>query len=219
MQQAQSQSQDGRGKSQSQSVSRFWRPVGIGGVLLALTGFYEPIKDLYLRFYNPDYRGVRSVRFAARQLELADQNAACFLEMQRSRVQVGPDLAISYGACPNQNVHIGVYPKNQSAYQRWLEPNRDTDMRVSGLFSQAFAGFAGAPPAASGEAPLLLPAQTVLKTVCQSWHNAQRTKVDRITNEGGQCYFERVNMLSGVVEVREAVPCDSQCEPTAKKFD
>lgn len=219
MQHAQRQSQDGYGQSQEQGVSRFWRPAALGGLVLALTGFYEPVKDIYLKFNNPDYQGVRSVRFAARQLELADRNAACFLEMQRSKVQVGPDLAISYGACPNQNVHVGVYPKNQPAYQRWLEPNRDGETRVSGLFSQAFAGFAGALPTPAGEAPLASPAQTVLKTVCQSWHNTQRTKVDRITNEGGQCYFERVNMLSGVVEVRETVPCDSQCEPMAKKFN
>lgn len=217
--QAQSQTQDGYGQSQSQRVSRFWRPAAIGGVLLALTGFYEPIKDLYLKFNNPDYRGLRSVRFAARQLELADKNAACFLEMQRSRIQINQDVAISYGACPNQNVHIGVYPKSQAAYQRWLEPNLDAETRVSGLFPQAFAGFSSALTTPSGETPLVLPAQMALKTICQSWHNTQRTKVDRITNEGGQCYFERVNVLSGVVEVREAVPCDSQCEPMAKKYN
>lgn len=216
----QMQSRDDYGQSQSQTqVNRLWRPAAVGGVLLALTGFYEPVKDLYLKFNNPDYQGVRSVRFAERQLELADKNAACFLEMQRSKIQINQDVAISYGTCPNQNVHIGVYPKNRSAYQRWLEPNLDAEARMSGLFSQAFAGFSGALPAASGETPLALPAQTVLKTVCQSWHNAQRTKVDRITNEGGQCYFERVNVLSGVIEVRETVPCDSQCEPTAKKFN
>lgn len=219
MKQVQMQSQDGYGQSQSQSqVNRLWRPAAMGGMLLALTGFYEPVKDIYLKFNNPDYRGVRSVRFAARQLELADQNAACFIEMQRSKVQVTPDLAISYGACPNQNIHIGVYPKNQSAYQRWLEPSVEAEMRISGLFPQAFAGFFAAQPSA-GRPPLLVPAQTALKTVCQSWHNTQRTKVDRITNEGEQCYFERVNVLSGVVEVRETVPCDSQCEPTAKKFN
>ena len=218
--QAQTQSQDGYGQSQSQTVSRFWRPAAIGGVLLALTGFYEPIKDIYLKFYNPDYQGVRSVRFAARQLELADRNAACFLDMQRNKVQVGPDLAMSYGACPNQNVHIGVYPKNQAAYQRWLEPNRDGgEMRVSGLFSAAFAATPGALPAPMEPAPLALPAQMALKTVCQSWQNAQRTKIDRITEEGGQCYFERVNVVSGVIEVRETVPCDSQCEPVSKKFN
>jgi hypothetical protein len=219
MQHAQAQSQDGYGQSQSQKVSRFWRPAAIGGVLLALTGFYEPIKDLYLKFYNPDYRGLRSVRFAARQLELADRNAACFLEMQRSKVQINPDLAISYGACPNRNVHIGVYPKNQAAYQRWLEPNLDAEARLAGLFPQAFAGFSGVLPARSGETPLALPAQMALKTVCQNWHNAQRTKIDRITDEGGQCYFERVNVLSGVVEVRETVPCNSQCEAISKTFN
>ena len=217
--QAQRQSQDGHGQSQSQTVSRFWRPAAIGGVILALTGFYEPIKDIYLRFYNPDYQGVRSVRFAARQLELADRNAACFLEMKRSKIPVGPDLAISYGACPNQNVHIGVYPKNQAAYQRWLEPNRDGEMRVTGLFPQAFAATAGARLNASEQAPVAEPAQMALKTICQSWQNPQRTKVDRITDKGGQCYFERINVVSGVVEVRETVPCDAQCEPISKRFN
>lgn len=207
-------------QSQSQSqtqVNRLWRPAAFGGIMLSLVGFYEPVKDIYLKFNNPDYRGLRSVRFAARQQELADQNAACFLEMQRGKIQVNDQLAISYGACPNTHVHIGVYPTNRSAYQRWLEPNREGEARMSALFPAAFAAM---PALGDGAvSATAIPAQMQLRTVCQNWANQDRTRIVRITDEAGQCYFERVNVLSGVIEIRENVPCEAQCDAVAQKFN
>jgi hypothetical protein len=210
------QGQDAAG--QYQSVSRIWRPAAFGGIALSMVGFYEPVKDLYLKVNDPDYQGVRSVRFAERQAELADQNAVCFLEMQRAKVQVNDSLAISYGACPNSHVYVGVYPKGKSAYQRWLEPSQNSEARTASLFPAAHAGFVDLAQAITAS-PSFIPAQTILKTVCQDWHNSQRTKLVRITEEAGQCYFERVNVLSGVIEVRETVPCDQQCQVAAKTFN
>lgn len=214
--QAQSQSQ-----SQSQSHSnRVWKSTAFGGVLLSALGFYEPMKDVYLKVYDPDYEGIVSVPFAEHQLKLADRNAECFVEMQRTKVQVSPDVAISYGACANNNVHIGVYPKNKAAYQRWLEPNREEDLaRVAGggLFP-AFAGFAGSAPAPMSVAPALTNAQVALRTVCQDRLAQDNRRLVRITDEGGQCYFERVNILSGVIEIREPVACDAQCDVTAQNY-
>ena len=203
-------------QQQQQSIN-FWKPAAIGSILLAMTQLYDPLKDIYLTVYNPEYKGLSSVRLASYQQELNVRNWDCSREMQPGKVQVNENLYLTYGVCPNLNVYIGVYPKNLSAYFGWVEPNRSDEPRVSGLFSQAFA--VAAPLARPEAAPKLVPAQTTLKTLCQSWHNAQRTKVDRITNDSGQCYYERVNTLSGVVEIRETVPCDSQCEPTAKKFN
>jgi hypothetical protein len=210
-------------QQQQQQGVNFWKPAAIGTALLALAQLYEPVKDVYHVYFVDGYQNVESVPIAEQQLQLADRNAACFLEMQRSKVQVNDHLDISYGACPNDNVHVVVYPKNRSAFQRWLEPNQEQSggKQAGSLISSAYAAMAANPAIAGQDANSIASTrvQMVLKTVCQNWHNAQRTKIVRITNEGGQCYFERVNVLSGIVEVRETVPCESQCETVAKKFN
>lgn len=205
-------------QAQAQS-SRFWKPAAFGGVLLSAVGLYEPAKDLYLKVYDPDYKGVVSVTMAEQQLKLADQNAECFLNMKRAKVQLGESLSMSYGACPNNNIHIGVYPKNKAAYQRWIEPNREQDVAfISGVFPSAFAGYTGpiASPAPEG-APVTL-AQVELKTVCQEFQAKDKRKVVRITDEAGQCFFERVNVLTGVIEVREKAPCNAKCDAESAKY-
>jgi hypothetical protein len=204
---------------QAQS-SRLWKPAAFGGVIVSAVSLYEPVKDLYLKVYDPDYKGVVSVTMAQHQLELADKNAECFLNMRRSKVQINENVAMSYGVCPNNNIHIGVYPRNKPAYQRWIEPNREQDLaRLSGLFPSAFAGFSGAVPRPATGQDALVPAQVELKTVCQEFLGDEKRKVIRITDEGGQCFFERVNILTGVVEVREKAACDAQCQVEAQKYN
>lgn len=199
-----------------------WKGTAVGGILLSTISFYEPIKDMYHQIYDPAYAGIVSVPFAEHQFELADKNADCFLSMKRAKVQVTSDIAISYGACSNSNVHIAVYPKGKPAYQRWLEPNRKQDMaRVimgSGFFSTAYAGVAEAMPKPAGTERNFTPVQVELKTMCQEWASEDKQKILRITDEGGQCFFERVNVLSGVVEVREPAQCDALCPEEATKY-
>jgi hypothetical protein len=173
-----------------------------------------------LKVYDPDYKGVVSVTMAEHQLKLADQNAECFLDMRRSKVQLNDGLSMSYGACPNNNIHIGVYPRNKPAYQRWIEPNREQDLaRLGGFFTAAYAGVMGVPGEPAAEERSVIPAQVELQTVCQQFQNEDKRKVIRITNEGGQCFFERVNILTGVVEVREGAACDAQCPVEAEKYN
>jgi hypothetical protein len=199
-----------------------WKGTAVGGILLTTIGFYEPLKDLYMKVYNPAYAGIVSVPFAEHQFKLADKNADCFLNMKRSKIKVTPELSISYGACPNNNVHIAVYPKGKPAYQRWLEPNREQDlarvMMGGGFFSTAFAGVPEALPKAAGSERLYTPVQIELKTMCQEWAAEDKTKIARITDEGGQCFFERTNVLSGVVEVREPAQCNTPCIEEAQKY-
>lgn len=205
---------------QQMQSNRFWKPAAFGGVIFSAIGFYEPVKDFYLKVYNPDYKGVISVTMAEHQLKLADQNAACFLDMRRSKVQLNDGLSMSYGACPNNNIHIGVYPRNKPAYQRWIEPNREQDLaQMGGFFPAAYAGVLGVPGEPAAGAPSVIPAQVELQTVCQQFQNEDKRKVIRITNEGGQCFFERVNILTGVVEVREGAACDAQCPVEAEKYN
>ncbi len=202
--------------------ARVWKGTAAGGIMLSMVGFYEPMKDLYVRMYDPAYAGIVSVPFAEHQFRLADRNADCFLNMRRTKVQVTDDLAISYGACPNNNVHIAVYPKDKPAYQRWLEPNREQDlarvMMGGGLFPSAYAGISGSIPSSPAAERAFTPVQVELKNMCQEWESEDKRKVLRITDEGGNCYFERVNVLSGVVEVREPAQCDAPCVEEGAKY-
>lgn len=204
------------------STGKMWKGTAIGGVLLSTISFYEPVKDLYMKIYNPAYAGIVSVPFAEHQFNLADKNADCFLNMKRAKVQVTSSLAISYGACPNNNVHIAVYPKDKPAYQRWLEPNREQDLaRIimgGGFFSTAYAGVPEVLPKSAGADRNYTPIQVELKTMCREWASEDKTKIASITDEGGQCFFERTNVLSGVVEVREPVQCDTPCLEEAEKY-
>jgi hypothetical protein len=206
-------------QSQTQT-SQFWKPAAFGGVLLSAVGLYEPAKDLYLKVYDPDYKGVVSVTMAEQQLRLADKNLDCFLNMKRSKVQLSDALWISYGACPNDNIHIGVYRKDKAAYQRWIEPNSEESMAsLAGLIPAAFAGISGSvsKPLPANASPVI-PAQVELKTICQQFANNDKRKVVRITDEGGQCYFERVNILTGIIEVREKAACDAKCGAESAKY-
>lgn len=200
-----------------------WKGTAAGGILLSAIGFYEPAKDLYQKIYDPDYAGIVSVPFAEHQFKLADKNADCFLNMKRRKVEINQALAISYGACPNDNVHIAVYPKDKPAYQRWIEPNREQDLASAmlgggGLFSSAHAGISGSIPAAPAPQSNLIPAQIEITNICQEWESDDKRKLVRVTDEAGQCYFERVNALSGVVEVREPAQCETPCAEEAEKY-
>lgn len=204
---------------QTKAQSRIWKPAAFGGVMVSMVGLYEPSKDLYLKVFDPDYKGVVSVTMAEQQLRLADKNADCFLNMKRSKVPVTKDLSIAFGACPNHNIHIAVYPKNKPAYQRWIEPNREQDLAsLAGFFPAAYAGFSGTLPAPDRPQSLVRPAQVQLTNVCQEFADESKKKVLRITDEGGQCFFERVNIVTGVVEVREPSACDAQCKVEAEKY-
>ena len=220
MQHAQTQSQNGYAQSPSRTpVSRFWRPAALAGALLTSVQFVPTAWELYRMRYDSDYQDVRSLAVAQHQLALTDRNLACFADMQRKKTQVNDGLEIEYGACPNDNVYIGVYLKNKSGYARWLEPGRkEQGASLSMFIPPAFAGVTR--PYGEGNLTRnVVPAQTTLTTVCQDWQNARRTKVVRISDEGDKCVFERINVLSGVIEVRETVPCDMKCDAAAKQFN
>lgn len=197
---------------EQQRSTNFWKPAAILSFLLAMANIYGPAKEIYLGLWGVAYEQITLKLAANRQHVLSERNAACFVAMERVKIEVNSNLSITYGACSNMDVNIGVYPKNLRAYEHWLEPNRDDEKKgyqeiTSALLSRPREG-----------APSQ-PARTVLKTVCQGSHDERRETLDRITNDAGQCYYERVNTLSGTIEVREIVPCDSQCEVVSKTFN
>jgi len=217
--QSQSQSQEFGSQSQSQAqaqaVRRFWRPAALVGVLFGLVGFYEPAKDIYYQVFDPDYKEVEYVALAKQQQRLQNKNLVCAINMVRRAVQADHQTTLRYGVCENNDVLLEVYPQNKTAFQQWLSPENlitEPNMpRSGGLFSPAFAAV-GMPNPAFGAT--VQPTQIELKTLCQQWQDGgKQVKMVRVTDEGaGKCYRERINVLSGRVEVREEVPCEAKCD-------
>lgn len=217
MRQSQSQSMDGTSQSQSQTVGRYWRPAALLGVLFGLVGFYEPAKDIYYQVFDPDYKEVEYVALAKQQQRLQHKNLVCAINMIRRAVQTDFQTTLRYGVCENNDVLVEVYPQTKPAFQQWLSPeNLRLDAKSgtsSQLFAPAMAAVAGlaAPGAALGETAT--PVQMELKTLCQAWQDsARQVKMVRVTDEGGKCFRERINVLSGRIEIREEVACTAKCD-------
>jgi hypothetical protein len=221
MVQSQSQAQGGQQQSQSQSVRKFWRPAALAGLALGLVGFYEPAKDIYSKIFDPDYKEVESVALAKQQQRLQQKNLVCAVSMTRQAISGQHETTIRYGVCDNHDVLVEVYPQNKPAFQQWMSPENilgeTAKARTGSLFSSAVAATLIRPPAANGA---VQPAQMQLKTLCQVWQDSSRqVKMVRVTDEGGTCFRERINVLSGRVEIREQVPCDTQCDGGGKKVE
>ncbi len=208
---------------QQQRSTNFWKPAAILSFLLAMANVYGPAMDFVGLFVIEDADKVRSQRVKEWQGQLRERNLQCFLEMPQIRSVVNDQVDISYGVCPNQNVHVAVYPKSSSAYEYWLEPNEKQlgAAQTSALTSSAYAATAAqsAVGIQGGNPDGTTRVQTVVKVVCQGWNNAQNTRLDRITNEGGQCYYQRVSTLTGIIEVREPIGCEVQCDAAGKQYN
>jgi hypothetical protein len=220
MEQSQSQAPGGQ-QSQSQSVRRFWRPAALTGIAFGLIGFYEPAKDIYNQVFDPDYSEVESVALAKQQQRLQQKNLVCAINMSRQAITGEHETTIRYGVCDNHDVLVEVYPQAKPAFQQWMSPENilgeKQAAKAAGLFSSAIAATFMRSPAAES---MTHPAQMQLKTLCQKWQDGTRqVKMIRVTNEGGTCWRERINVLSGRIEIREQVPCETQCDVGAAKVE
>lgn len=200
-------------QSQSQS-GRFWRPAAIAGAIFGIIGFYDPVKDIYAKVFDPDYKEVESVALAKQQQQLQQKNLVCALGMTRRAASADHETTIRYGVCDNNDVLVEVYPKAKPAFQQWISPENilgeARQAKTTGLFPAAYAAALAQTQSPGASA---IPVQMELKTLCQKWvPESRQVRMVRVTNEGGKCFRERINVLSGRVEVREQVPCDTKCQ-------
>ncbi len=133
--------------------------------------------------------------------------------MTRYAVKADRDTTIRYGVCDNNDVLVEVYPPNQPAFQQWISPEYilgGQKAKAAGLFPSAFAATLVHAPSPGSSA---ISAQIAMKTLCQDWKDPGKpVRLVRVTNEGGQCFKEQINVLSGRIEVREIVRCETKCE-------
>ncbi len=188
--------------------SAWQRLAFIGAVILALANFYDPLKDLYLRMQNPDL-GDESLEVAFEQQKLTEKNLDCLFNASPRDMQLDNNIKVRVVACKSGDVQVTVYPLNAPAKQRWISSQSPVPAKAS--FLDLFLGKAlaaepnGADPQHS--------AQTAVQNLCQAWQDAaKKSKIIRVTNEGGKCFKEIVNVFTGRVEYREEVPCNSGCK-------
>ena len=209
--------QQAHAQAQPDKVSKFWRPAALGAGVLFLANIYQPAADLYKTVFNPNWGEVESVALAKQQQRLQQKNLVCFINMTRRAVPTEAGT-IRYGACANADVLVEVYPESKPAFMQWLTPENlqgvAAQTKTSGWIGSAFAATALPQLGQSGTSGLQ-PAQmpmTETKTLCAAWHKLHpKEKMIRVTSEGGKCYRELINVLSGRVEVREPVPCETKC--------
>lgn len=209
--------QQAHAESQAGQVSKFWRPAALGASVLFLANIYQPAMDLYKTVFDPNWAEVESVALAKQQQRLQQKNLVCFINMTRRAVRTASG-SLRYGSCPNADVLVEVYPDNRPAFMQWLTPENLRDgsnqTKASGWFAGAFAATA-VPQIGTSGGSALQPVQSQLtetKTLCANWHKLYpKEKMVRVTSEGSQCYRELINVLSGRVEVRELVPCETKC--------
>jgi hypothetical protein len=213
-------------QQQQQQSQGLWRSAGLAGILFGIVGFYEPAKDLYAKFFDPDFQEVESVTLAKQQQRLQQKNLVCAVNMTRHAVPGEHSTTLRYGVCDNNDVLVEVYPDAKPAYMQWVSPENvitGGQTKTSGIFPAAFAAAMSgmsATATAKAAAPMSSPAQMTLKTLCQAWQDgSKQVKLVRVTNEGGTCYRERINVLSGRVEIREQVPCEAKCDTVKGNVD
>lgn len=192
------------------SSNSFWRKLTVyGAVALALTGLYDPLKDIYVRYANPDLPGTEPVAVALEQQRLTEKNLDCLREAQQFKVQLSSAMEVRLLACQSGDVQIVLYPQDAPARQRWIT-TRGTGGYASIGSLDWLVGRAMAQ--AQGTAPNTTFTQSVVQNVCQAWQDVGRkAKLVRVTNEGGKCYKEIVNVFSGRVEYREETACTTGC--------
>lgn len=198
-----------------EGISKFWKPAALITVVLFLANIYQPAVDLYKVLFNPDWAEVESVALAKQQQRLQQKNLNCFIGMDRHTVSTDVGT-LRYGTCPNADVLVEVYPSDKPAFMQWLTPENlqggKKQASVFGLISSAHAATL-VPPQGQSSGADLQRTQMRMKTVCAGWSKTHpNVKMVRVTNEGTQCYREVINVLSGRVEIREQVPCDTKCQ-------
>jgi hypothetical protein len=209
--------QSAEAQSSGGSAGRWQALVGIGGVLFGLVNFYEPVKDIYIRYADPDaYKDVVSVQYADMQKTLWQRNGPCVGAMEMRQVPLGEDVALRAGACPSGDILVQMYPKDRPAISHWMSLSQigADQASASGLFPAAMAAELAPDALRSLAGSTAKPAQMTISTVCQAWENQQRqARLIRVTNENGQCFKEITNVYSGKIEYREKVACNATCKP------
>jgi hypothetical protein len=202
----QQQQQYGYGDGAPNRRSFTQQLVFYGAVFLALLSLYDPVKDIYTTYLYPEI-GDEPVEVALQQQKLTERNLDCLVGAQPQEVPLNQKVTVRLLACEKTgDIQVAVYPENAPAKLRWITPHV-AETKTAGLAKLGLGGLFET-PLASG----VKPAQMQIATVCTAWEDeTRRARLIRITNEGGQCFKEIVNVFTGRIDYREKAACNAPC--------
>lgn len=181
---------------------RWWLGFMSTGFLLSAFAAVPTVMDLAKAAgYGINYSKVRQ---AEEQKELWQKNFDCAMKGKAQAVSTPEGTTVQVRVCPNGDVLIEVVPAKDRRVLQWIALEK---LQTAGM-NLGMAGLR-----AGDEARPERPVQTIqggLRIICQGW--ADRTKIKRVTDEGGRCFLEAINVLTGRVEQRREVPCNTPCQ-------
>jgi hypothetical protein len=172
-------------------------------LLLAIIGAVPTGIELYKAWkYGLDFGDVAR---AEEQRRLWEKNFDCTAQLSYQEVQTQEKVLVKVGTCPSGDVLINaILPDENKQVFQWVSIDRlKTTAALDRLLGRAYAQTVS-------RAMVLAQAPTA-QVQCQEWLDAARTRLTRIVNEGGKCFREDIEVLSGKVGVRAEVACDAKC--------
>lgn len=142
---------------------------------------------------------------AEEQRRLWEKNFDCTAQLSYQEVQTQEQVLVKVGTCPSGDVLINaVLPNENKQVFQWVSIDRlKTTASMRSLIGKAYAETA---PFA-----VKLAQAPVAQVQCQEWTDDGRTRLMRIVNEGGRCFREDIEVLSGKIGARQEVACDTKC--------
>ncbi|MDX2265845.1 MAG: hypothetical protein NW215_12865 [Hyphomicrobiales bacterium] len=193
---------NGRRRSFSESL------IFYGAVFLALLSLYDPIKDIYTRWMLPEI-GDEPIEVALQQQKLTEKNLDCLIGANPQEVPLNEKVRVRLLACDTGDIQVAVYPENAPAKLRWITPHVP-ETRTANLTKLGAGALLTMEPAPRPFSP----AQANIANVCSAWEDpGRKARLIRITNEGGQCWKEIVNVFTGRIDYREKAECNAPCAP------
>mgnify|MGYP000148726741 CR=1 FL=1 len=172
-------------------------------LLLALIGAVPTGIELYKAWkYGLDFGDVAR---AEEQRRLWEKNFDCTAQLSYQEVQTQEKVLVKVGTCPSGDVLINaVLPDENKQVFQWVSIDRlKTTAALDRLLGQAYAQ--------TVSRSMVLAQAPTAQVQCQEWLDAARTRLTRVVNEGGRCFREDIEVLSGKVGARAEVACDAKC--------
>lgn len=190
-----------------EQAARPWRSITFYSTfLVAIAGAVPTGLDLLKAYqFGVSYSDVNR---ASEQQKLWEKNFQCTANLKYQEVKTQENVLVKVGACNTGDVLINaVIPEKNKRVVQWVSLEKLASS--ASLFPVINSAHAQAVPHSLDVQ--LAQAPITGKVQCQEWVGNTRTKLQRIVDEGGKCFVENIDVLTGKVSDRKEVPCDTKC--------
>lgn len=192
------------------ALNRTVQLVKLGVLVVSVAAAIPTAKNLYYSWSQ----GVPfdQVEHRLNQAALWERNFDCKIDYRALTTSVKTKVEV--GSCSKTgDISIRVTGGGGQTNYEWIafdklpKPTTATAGLLDLFISQAVAGERDRTSGNATAAPIVV-AQAGAEVVCQT---KVKDMVVRVVKDGGKCFRETVSLFKGTVELREEVPCDTQC--------